>query len=166
LHVSNLCFRGSEETVTDAVVTARKASIGAIVLMLMFVARMLFLGYFVVSEWQSESALLAACGVVWIIAAPATILSTLWLLGSRGHSRAALTVGGWANMASGAVFVTSVATRILPRSVLTARASHFRWKSSGGRNHCTDPEQADATLCAQPVIIISSGGLVVLPTGQ
>ena len=100
-------------------VRARKVSIGAILLallMLLFVARMVFLGCYLVSEWQSESALLRACGVVWVLTAPATILAAIWLLGSRGRSRAALTVGGWAITTSGAVFVTSVATHVLPCS--------------------------------------------------
>jgi len=99
------------------VTAARKGSTGAIILallMLLFVARMLFLGYYVVSEWQSESAWLTACGFVWMIAAPATVLSALWLLGSRGRSRGALMLGGWAIMASGTVFVSSVVTHTLP----------------------------------------------------
>jgi hypothetical protein len=53
------------EYVTHAV-TRRKANVGTIVLallMLLFVARMVFQGYYVVLEWQSESALLTACGV-------------------------------------------------------------------------------------------------------
>jgi hypothetical protein len=47
-------------------------------LMLLFVARMVFQGYYVVLEWQSESALLTACGVIWILAAPATIICAPW----------------------------------------------------------------------------------------
>jgi hypothetical protein len=85
-------------------------------LMLLFIFRMILLGYAIVFDWRYESVLLIACGAIWSVAAPSVIIAALWLLGSRGHSRKALTVGGWAIMASGTVFVTSVAAHVLPCS--------------------------------------------------
>ena len=97
--------------------TDRKSGVGPTILallMLLFVARMLFLGSYLVWEWQSESALLAACGIVWSLAAPATIISALWVLGLRRRSRKPWTIGGWAIIASGAVRATVTATHVLP----------------------------------------------------
>jgi hypothetical protein len=88
-------------------------------LMLIFVFRMVFLGYSCVWEWRSESVLLAASGVLWSLTAPATIVSALWLLGSLGHSCKALSIGGVSIIASGVVFATVAATHVMPCSGLS-----------------------------------------------
>ena len=85
-------------------------------LMLLFVSRMVLLGYYFVSEWQSESVLLAASGVLWSLTAPATIVSALWLLASLGRSRKGLSIGGGSINASGVVLTTVAATHVMPCS--------------------------------------------------
>jgi hypothetical protein len=77
---------------------------------------MVLLGYYFVSEWQSESVLLAASGVLWSLTAPATIVSALWLLASLGRSRKGLSIGGGSIIASGVVLTLVAATHVMPCS--------------------------------------------------
>jgi hypothetical protein len=98
-------------------------------LMLLFVSRMVLLGYYFVSEWQSESVLLAASGVLWSLTAPATIVSALWVLASLGRSGKGLSLGGGSIIASGIVLTTvdSHSRDAVQRDVLTARKTDF-WR--------------------------------------
>jgi hypothetical protein len=104
---------------TDTIVTARKVSIGGIVLallMLLFIFRPIIEGFNYVAEWKFESALLLACAVVLSMTGCTTFVSALWLLWSRGHNHRALAVGGSAIITSGIFFATAAATHVLPCS--------------------------------------------------
>ena len=107
------------KTSTDAVVTTRKPSIGAIglaVLMLFFGSLMFLFGCAAVWEWRAESDALVACGVLWLLSGPMIVGSALWLFGSLGRSRRALRVGGGAIIATGVILAAAAATHIMPCS--------------------------------------------------
>jgi len=82
--------------------------------MLLFIFRPVIVGLAYMAEWRFESALLFAGGVVWTVTGSMTVVSALWLLWSRGRSRRALTVGGSAIVASGALFATAAASHMMP----------------------------------------------------
>jgi hypothetical protein len=99
--------------------TTRRPSIAAItlaLLMLFFGSLISAFGYVYLKEWQSEQAALIGCGVVWILAGPATVASGLWLLASLGRSRGALRIGGTAIIVSGTVLAAAAATGVVPCS--------------------------------------------------
>ena len=85
-------------------------------LMFLFGSLMFLFGYFAVSEWRSERAVLIACGGVWILTGPAVFGSALWLLGSLGRKPLALRLGGTAVVTSGTLLATAAAVGVLPCS--------------------------------------------------
>jgi len=85
-------------------------------LMFLFGSLMFLFGYFAVSEWRSERAVLIACGAVWILTGPAVFGSALWLLGSLGRNPLALRLGGTAVVTSGTWLATAAAVGVLPCS--------------------------------------------------
>jgi hypothetical protein len=88
----------------------------AALLMLLFGFYIFLFGYFSLSEWRSERALLISCSIAWIMTASIVFGSALWLFASLGRSMPALRIGGTAIVASGMLFAAAAAVGVLPCS--------------------------------------------------
>jgi len=84
--------------------------------LLMFGFVVLFVGRDTVREWASIGSALRTCGLLWLLAGTAMIVTSLWVLGSLGRRRIAVLVGGAAAALAGMVLVVGVLTYVIPCS--------------------------------------------------
>lgn len=72
-------------------------------------------GYGILRQWPQIGLTYAACGVLWLAAGAAMILTGLWLL-AAGRRSVALWAGGAAAVLAGGSVVAGVLTYVIPCS--------------------------------------------------
>ncbi len=72
-------------------------------------------GYSIVRLWPRIRLIYAACGILWLAAGAAMILTGLWLL-AAGRRSVALRAGGVAAVLAGGSLVAGILTYVIPCS--------------------------------------------------
>jgi len=85
-------------------------------LMLLFGYLIAASGYRTLGNWTIIGPGLAAYALLWFVAGPAMFAGGLWVLGSLGHNRVPLWIGGVAALASGVSLIAGVLTYVIPCS--------------------------------------------------